>query len=114
MPRLLELNGEDTPEIEGAIEAQLKYWAGTYIPALFDQKIYTPKMSQENGEAVGPDTIKKLACVSPDPDDHVKFAQRYIDLGFTHLIFHSAAPDQRAFIEGYWRAVLPRTRSSRL
>ncbi len=65
--------------------------------------------------AVGPDTIKKLACVSPNPDDHVKFAQRYIDLGFTHLIFHSAAPDQRAFIEGYGRdgsGGLPRIRSS--
>src|SRR6266699_7319321 len=27
--------------------------------------------------AVGADTIKKLACVSPNPDDHIKFAQRY-------------------------------------
>ena len=112
MPKLIELNVEYTQDIEGAIEAQLKYWAGTYIPALFDQKIYTPKMSQENGEAVGPDTIKKLACVSPNSDDHVKFAQQYIDLGFTHLIFHSATPDQRAFIEGYGRDVLPRIRSS--
>ena len=112
MPKLIELSVEYTQDIEGAIEAQLKYWAGTYIPALFDQKIYTPRMSQENGQAVGADTIKKLACVSPDPDDHVKFAQQYIDLGFTHLIFHSAAPDHRAFIEGYGRDVLPRIRSN--
>lgn len=49
-------------------------------------------MSQENGEAVGADSIKKLACVSPNPDDHVKFIKHYVDLGFTHLIFHSACP----------------------
>jgi len=91
MPKLIELNVEYTNDPESAIEVNRKYWAGTYIPALFDQKIYTPKMSQENGEAVGPDTIKKLGCVSANPDDHVKFAQKYIELGFTHLIFHSAA-----------------------
>jgi coenzyme F420-dependent glucose-6-phosphate dehydrogenase len=37
-------------------------------------------------------------------------AQRYLDLGFDHLIFHSAGPDQRAFIEGYGRDVLPKLR----
>jgi hypothetical protein len=40
----------------------------------------------------------------------IKFAQRYVDLGFDHLIFHSAGPDQRAFIEDYGREVLPRLR----
>src|SRR5712692_3178280 len=76
-----------------------------------DQKIYTPKMSQENGEVVGPDTIKKSACISANPEDHVKFIQQYIDLGFNYLIFHSAGPNHRAFIEGYGRDVLPRLRS---
>jgi hypothetical protein len=31
-------------------------------------------------------------------------------MGFDHLIFHSAGPDQRAFLEGYGRDVLPRLR----
>jgi coenzyme F420-dependent glucose-6-phosphate dehydrogenase len=110
MPKLIELNVEYTNDPESAIEVHRKYWAGTYIPALFDQKIYTPKMSQENGEAVGPDTIKKSGCVSANPDDHVKFAQKYIELGFTHLIFHSAAQDQRGFLESFGRDVLPRLR----
>ena len=108
MPRLIELNAEYTEDIGTAIEYQKKYWAGTYVPALFDQKIYTPKMSQENGEAVGSDTIKKAACISAKPDDHVKFVQQYIGLGFDHLIFHSASPDQGAFIQAFGHNVLPR------
>ncbi|MEN3352120.1 MAG: hypothetical protein V7640_278, partial [Betaproteobacteria bacterium] len=32
-------------------------------------------------------------------------------LGFDHLIFHSAGPDQKTFIEGYGRDVLPRLRN---
>ena len=63
-----------------------------------------------NGKAVGTDTILQSSCFSSDPAEHVRFAQQYIDLGFTHLIFHSAGPDQQAFIEGYARDVLPRLR----
>lgn len=111
MPKLIELNVEYSNNLEAAIENHRKYWAGTYIPALFNQKIYTPKMSEENGEAVGPDTIKKAACVSSNADDHVKFAKQYIDLGFTHLFFHSADIDQRAFIQRFGRDVLPKLRS---
>jgi coenzyme F420-dependent glucose-6-phosphate dehydrogenase len=110
MAKLIELNVEYTKDMETAIQYQQKYWAGSYVPALFDQKIYTPKMSAENGEVVGADTIKKAACVSDKAEDHIKFVMQYIDLGFDHLFFHSAHPDQRAFIEGYGRDVLPQLR----
>lgn len=110
MPKLIELNVEYSQDIESDIQSQIKYWAGSYIPALFDQKIYTPKMSQENGAVVGPDSLKKLACISSRAEDHIKFVQQYIDLGFNTLIFHSAATNQRAFIESYARDVLPHVR----
>ena len=110
MPKLIELNVEYSQDIESDIQSQIKYWAGSYVPALFDQKIYTPKMSQENGAVVGPDSLKKLACISSNAEDHVKFTQQYIDLGFNTPIFHSAATNQRAFIESYARDVLPHVR----
>jgi coenzyme F420-dependent glucose-6-phosphate dehydrogenase len=110
MPRMVELAVDYTDDEEKAIESRLAYWAGTFIPALFTQKIYTPKMSEENGKVVGRDTVKQSVCISADPETHVKFAQQYVDLGFDHLFFHAAAPDQRAFLEGYGRDVLPRLR----
>jgi coenzyme F420-dependent glucose-6-phosphate dehydrogenase len=67
-------------------------------------------MSEQNGKVVGSETIRRAACISAAPEDHIKFAQNYIDLGFDHLIFHSAGPDQRAFLEGYGRDVLPQLR----
>jgi coenzyme F420-dependent glucose-6-phosphate dehydrogenase len=45
MPRLIELNVIYGDNLEAGIAEMQKYWAGTFIPALFDQKIYTPKMS---------------------------------------------------------------------
>jgi hypothetical protein len=34
-------------------------------------------------------------------------------MGFDHLIFHSAGPDQKAFLDGYGRNVLPRLRQAK-
>jgi len=110
MPRLIELNVAYTENIDAAIEEQLKYWGGTYVPALFEQNIYTPAMSAENGEVIGADIVKKTGCFSPDPAEHIKFAQQYIDMGFDCLIFHTAGPDQKAFIEKYAQDVLPKLR----
>ncbi len=111
LPRLIELNVAYSNNIDEAIQENLKYWAGSYVPALFNQKIFSPKMSQENGEVVGAETLKKGGCFSANPEDHIKFAQQYIDIGFDTLIFHSAGPDQRGFIDRYARDVLPHLRS---
>ncbi|HXJ01725.1 MAG TPA: TIGR03557 family F420-dependent LLM class oxidoreductase [Micropepsaceae bacterium] len=110
MPRMVELAVAYTDDVEKAVELRMAYWAGTFVPALFTEKIYTPEMSEQNGKIIGPDIVKKAVCISADPEDHIKFAQNYIDMGFDHLIFHSAGPDQQAFIEAYGRHVLPRLR----
>jgi coenzyme F420-dependent glucose-6-phosphate dehydrogenase len=110
MPKIIELAADYTDDEEKAIEIRKEYWAGTAVPALFTERIYTPEMSEQNGKVVGADTIRKSTCISADADEHVRHAQRYIDLGFDHLIFHSAGPDQERFIEFYGRDVLPRLR----
>jgi coenzyme F420-dependent glucose-6-phosphate dehydrogenase len=48
--------------------------------------------------------------VSSDPDEHVERIRPYLDLGFTHLIFHAPGTDQRRFLQLYATAVLPRLR----
>jgi coenzyme F420-dependent glucose-6-phosphate dehydrogenase len=108
MPRLIEVNVAYTDDKDAAVRCFNEYWAGAMVPAMFNQNIYTPKMSEMNGSVVGKDTLLKKLCMSGNPDDHVKFAQQYIDMGFTHLYFHSAGPDQRDFIVGYGKDVLPR------
>ena len=49
--------------------------------------------------------------VSSDPDEHVDRVRPYLDLGFTHLIFHAPGSDQRRFLDLYSREVLPRLRA---
>lgn len=112
-PRLIELGVAYTDDKEAAISVKKDYWAGALVPAMYSQRIYTPKMSEKNGSVVGKDTIEQKTLISADPEEHVEFANKYIDLGFTNLIYHCAGPDQKKFIEGYGKDVLPKIRKSR-
>ena len=113
MPRMVELAVAYTDDEASAIEYRKKYWAGPFVPALFTERIYTRKMAEENDKAVGAEVIKEAVCISADAKDHIKLAQHYIDMGFDNLIFHSADPDQRRFLETYSHEMLPRLREAR-
>jgi coenzyme F420-dependent glucose-6-phosphate dehydrogenase len=110
MPRLIELKVAYTDDVCTAVAEFQKYWAGSFVPALFDQKVYTPRMSEENGSIVGADVIARLSCISGKAEDHVEYAQSYVEAGFDTIYFHSAGPDQRNFIHCYGQEVLPRLR----
>jgi coenzyme F420-dependent glucose-6-phosphate dehydrogenase len=112
LTRAIEVRAAITEDTQGAIQAVLRYWAGTYIPALFVEKIYTPAQSEMNGEAIGADVVQKTSCISPDPETHVQFLRRYMDMGFDTIYVHCAGPDQREFLERYGRDVIPKLRSA--
>ncbi|MDW5552087.1 TIGR03557 family F420-dependent LLM class oxidoreductase [Methanosarcina sp.] len=107
LPKAVELFVDYGTDPETSIENFMKYWAGALIPALFLNKIYTPEMSAQNGKVVGTDIVQKNACFSENPEDHINFINKYIDLGFTHIYLHSAASDQIAFLKAYGKDILP-------
>ena len=41
---------------------------------------------------------------------HIEQIRPYIELGFTHLIFHAPGDDQSRFIHLYAKEILPRLR----
>jgi coenzyme F420-dependent glucose-6-phosphate dehydrogenase len=107
MPRLIELNVNFSDDREGIVSTYKKYWAATSIPALFTESIYTPAQAQENGAAVGAETILEKMCLSTNPREHVEWVSQYLELGFTHIFFHSVQEDQEEFLRSYGAEVLP-------
>jgi coenzyme F420-dependent glucose-6-phosphate dehydrogenase len=69
-----------------------------------------PVEMQRLADALPIERAASRFVVSADPDDHVAAAQRYIDLGFTHLVFHAPGADQRRFLDLYSKQVLPALR----
>lgn len=111
MHKMIELNMLYTDKPDESIQQFLKYWAGTFVPALFDQRIYTPAMSAQNGEVVGPDTVRKTCCVSNDPEEHVRYIQKHADLGFDYIFVHSGDEDQQNYLRRFGKDVLVRVKS---
>jgi coenzyme F420-dependent glucose-6-phosphate dehydrogenase len=107
MPRAVELFVAYGDRLEESMEKMHRYWAGSFVPALFTNKIYTPEMSQQNGEVVGYDILKQKACITSDPEEQARYVKQYVDLGFTHVYIHYAGPDELGFIRSYAEDVFP-------
>ncbi|HWF54101.1 MAG TPA: glucose-6-phosphate dehydrogenase (coenzyme-F420) [Solirubrobacteraceae bacterium] len=46
--------------------------------------------------------------VSDDPDEVIEKIASYVEVGFTHLVFHGPGHDQERFLRGFCADVLPR------
>ena len=49
--------------------------------------------------------------VSADPEEQLAQIRPYVELGFTHLVFHAPGPDQSRFLRLYAEQVLPLLRA---
>ena len=49
--------------------------------------------------------------VASQVEEHIEQIKPYINLGFTHLVFHAPGPDQEKFLRLYAEKVLPRLRN---
>ncbi len=54
------------------------------------------------------DRAQTRFIVSDDPDQVVEKIAPYVELGFSHLIFHGPGDDQERFLRGFCADVLPR------
>jgi len=114
--------GRDPSSIENTIEVKVSFdtdynramqdtriWAALALPAEDKANIHDPREMERKAEAVA-DQAHKRWLVSSDPDEHIEQIRHYIDLGFTHLIFHAPGDDQSRFLQLYAKEILPRLR----
>jgi coenzyme F420-dependent glucose-6-phosphate dehydrogenase len=87
-----------------------RFWGALGLSA--DQKsgVEDPVEMQRLADELSVEQTAKRFIVSTDPDEHVQSIQRYIDLGFNHLVFHAPGPDQAKFLRLYGEEILPRLR----
>jgi coenzyme F420-dependent glucose-6-phosphate dehydrogenase len=88
-----------------------RLWAALALTP--EQKVQTedPREMERLAREMPIEQAASRWIVSDDPDEQVEKIKPYIDLGFTHLVFHAPGLDQVGFIEQYGRDVLPRLRA---
>jgi coenzyme F420-dependent glucose-6-phosphate dehydrogenase len=113
--------GRDVDAIEKMIEVKVSFdtdreraladtriWAALALSAEEKVGVHNPREMEERAQKVTDPERRWL--VSCDPEEHVEQILPYLDLGFTHLVFHSPTDDQARFLRLYAEQVLPRLR----
>jgi coenzyme F420-dependent glucose-6-phosphate dehydrogenase len=115
--------GRDPKTIERMIEMKVSYdndrrraledtriWAALALPPESKVGVEDPREMERLAEELPLEKAASRWIVSDDPDEHIEKMKPYLDLGFTHLVFHAPGPDQRRFLKLYGEQVLPRLR----
>ncbi|GHO85301.1 glucose-6-phosphate dehydrogenase (coenzyme-F420) [Dictyobacter formicarum] len=89
--------------------ADTRIWAALSLPAEDKVQIHDAREMERRAESVA-DQAHRRWLVSSDPEEHIEQIRPYIELGFTHLIFHYPGDDQSRFIKLYAKEILPRLR----
>ncbi|HEV2952969.1 MAG TPA: glucose-6-phosphate dehydrogenase (coenzyme-F420) [Candidatus Dormibacteraeota bacterium] len=94
----------------GRALADTRIWSALSLSPEEKAGIDDPMEMERRAEAVA-DRAHERWLVSDDPDEHLEQLAPYLDLGFTHLIFHAPGNDQARFLDLYSKLVLPRLRA---
>jgi len=88
--------------------ADTRIWAALALPAEDKVGVENPKDMEERARSVT--NPERRWLVSSDPEEHVAQIAPYLELGFTHLVFHHPGDDQERFLRLYAEQILPRLR----
>ena len=69
------------------------------IKAFFDVDIHDPRKIEENGQVIGDDSLEKKLFVITNEEEGIKKLQRYIEIGFTEIVFINSSPDRKKFVD---------------
>ncbi len=90
--------------------ADTKNWAALALPAEKKSDVEDPIEMERLADELSAEQAATRWIVSTDPDEHIERIKPYLDLGFTHLVFHGPGTDQERFLRLYGEEVLPKLR----
>ena len=118
-------SGRDYDGIEKMIEMKVSFdtdkqrakedtriWAALALPSEKKMGVEDPREMERLADELPLDQAASRWIVSDDPEEHVERIRPYVELGFTHLVFHAPGPDQGRFLKLYGEQILPRLRDS--
>ncbi|MCD6057838.1 MAG: 5,10-methylenetetrahydromethanopterin reductase [Thermomicrobiales bacterium] len=107
--RMIEMKVSFDTDKERALQ-DTRYWGALALKPEEKTGVEDPMELERLADALPVERAASRWIVSDDPEEQVARIQPYIDLGFTHLVFHAPGPDQERFLRLYATEVLPRLR----
>ncbi len=88
-----------------------RHWAALALTPEEKVGVEDPVEMERLAAALPLDRAASRWIVSADPQEQVEKIRPYVELGFTHLVFHAPGPDQARFLKLYAEKVVPLLRS---
>ena len=119
----LDKAGRTMDDIEKTIEMKVSFdtdierakqdtthWAALALSQDEKTGVEDPLEMERLADALPVERAASRWIVSDDPDEHIERIAPYVELGFSHLVFHAPGLDQERFMRLYAKEVLPRIR----
>ncbi len=107
--RMIEMKVSFDTDMDRAMQ-DTRHWAALALSPEEKIGVEDPVEMEKLAAALPVERAASRWIVSTDPDEHVEMIAPYVELGFTHLVFHAPGPDQTRFLRLYAEQVLPRLR----
>jgi len=88
-----------------------RHWAALALTPEEKMNVEDPLEMERLAAALPLERAASRWIVSADPEEQLAQIRPYVELGFTHLVFHAPGPDQPRFLKLYADQVLPLLRS---
>jgi len=103
--KIIEIELSFNPDYEKAV-ASCWRWAGCLTEGSVNKT--DPKQIEEDGRRlITKARLSQSFLIATSPDDIISAVERYLEMGFWHVQFLSASPDEELFIETMASRVLP-------
>lgn len=107
--KMIELKVSFDTDRTRALE-ETRIWGTLALPAEAKMGVEDPRELERRAAALSVEQAASRWLVSDDPEEHLEQLRPYLELGFTHLVFHAPGPDQVRFLKLYGETVVPRIR----
>jgi coenzyme F420-dependent glucose-6-phosphate dehydrogenase len=104
--RMIEIKLSYDPDPDVALD-NTRFWAPLSLTAEQKHGLHDPTDLEAAADALPIEQVASRWIVASKPDEAVASVKEYVDLGFTHLVFHGPGHDQARFIRTFSEQVLP-------
>ncbi|MCU1260124.1 MAG: 5,10-methylenetetrahydromethanopterin reductase [Bryobacterales bacterium] len=104
--RMIEMKVSFDTDRQRALQ-DTRFWGALALSPEEKMNTEDPLVMERLADALPVERAAKRWIVSSDPEEHVEAIRPYVELGFTHLVFHAPGPDQPRFLKLYSQEVLP-------
>jgi coenzyme F420-dependent glucose-6-phosphate dehydrogenase len=104
--RMIEIKLSYDPDPELALQ-NTRFWAPLALTAEQKHGLHDPTEMEAAADKLPIEQVASRWIVASKPDEAIEQIKQYVDLGFTHLVFHGPGHDQSRFLTSFAEQVLP-------